>query len=42
MESQRVKTPEASGLIQGDAAGQQGQGRKRHLRVATLGLRLSG
>jgi transposase len=42
MESQSVKTPEESGGIKGYDGGKQVKGRKRQVRVDTLGLRLSG
>ena len=41
MDSQRVKTTEASDGIKGYDGGQQVKGRKRHILVDTLGLRLS-
>jgi hypothetical protein len=41
MESQRVKTTEASGGIKGYDGGKQVKGRKRPGLVDTLGLRLS-
>ena len=41
MDSQSGKTTEASGSIKGDAGGKQVKGRKRHLLVDPLGLRLS-
>ena len=41
MDSQSVKTTEESGVIKGDDGGKQVKGRKRHVLVDTLGLRLS-
>jgi putative transposase len=41
MDSQSVKTTEASGVLKGYDGGKQVQGRKRHLLVDTLGLLLS-
>jgi putative transposase len=41
MDSQSVKTTEASGGIKGDDGGKQVKGRKRHVLVDTLGLLLS-
>ena len=41
MDSQSVKTTEESGGSKGDDGGTQGNGRKRHLMVDTLGLLLS-
>jgi hypothetical protein len=38
LESQSVKTTEASGGIKGSDGGNQGKGRTRHLLVDTLGL----